>query len=141
MVVIPHEPGALFHGVVIICGSLWRSGAGHVHETRTFQPARVEPLEGGAVAEPRGKAAMEVGDNAVKRQISDRQPVRSCHDRGISGYEGLVGKLVGYVEQDRCASAGHDDPSHVLLVAGRQVVIAPEMSSARKVGVHLLAKL
>src|SRR5271165_983595 len=30
MVVIPQEPGALFHGVVVVCRAPWRTGAGHV---------------------------------------------------------------------------------------------------------------
>ncbi len=92
MVVVPHEPGALVHGIIIGGGAGRRVGAGHVHETGAGHPRGVKPLEGGAVAEPGGKAAVQVGGDAVQRQLPHRllgPQSGPRHDGGVDGDEGL----------------------------------------------------
>ena len=51
---VPRQPGALVHGVIVGRRALRRVRPGDIHETGANHPLGVKPLEGGAIAEPRG---------------------------------------------------------------------------------------
>src|SRR5690348_11180103 len=103
MVVIPQQPGALVHRIVVSGRSPRRVCTGHILKTGTSQAEWIEPLERSTVAEPGCKSAMQVGGDPVKRQVSYRLVYSRCQC-GINGNELLIGKLIGDIEQNRRAA-------------------------------------